>query len=180
MLAHLQMGRRPPGATRASILGLWRQWDDAEAKRIAAVNLLLDAPAAQRQAEIQRLKEEVGECADAGPVLVEATSPDGAVWLVVGPGMPGVRVGAAAATLGLRGLDACRITFEACRVPSRNRLGDAAARGDRPRAAVLALARLGVAAIGVGLAQAAFEAALRYSQQRTPSGSRSPSTRPSS
>jgi CubicO group peptidase (beta-lactamase class C family) len=56
---------------RESILGLWRHWDDAQAKRIAAVNLLLDAPAAQRQAEIQRLKEEVGECSDAGPVLPE-------------------------------------------------------------------------------------------------------------
>ena len=56
---------------RESILGLWRHWDDAQAKRIAAVNLLLDAPAAERQAEIQKLKQEVGECADAGPVLPE-------------------------------------------------------------------------------------------------------------
>ena len=122
----------------------------------------------------------IDHAAHAGLVLVEATSPDGAVWLVVGPDMPGVRVGAPVATLGLRGLDACRIAFEACRVPSRNHLGAAAGRGDRPSAAVLALARLGVAAIGVGLAQAAFEAALRYSQQRTTFGSRSPSTRPSS
>jgi alkylation response protein AidB-like acyl-CoA dehydrogenase len=112
----------------------------------------------------------IDHAAHTGVVLVEATSPEGAVWLVVGPDMPGVRVGAPAATLGLRGLDACRIAFEACRVPSRNRLGAAAGRGDRPSAAVLALARLGVAAIGVGLAQAAFEAALRYSQQRTTFG----------
>jgi alkylation response protein AidB-like acyl-CoA dehydrogenase len=112
----------------------------------------------------------IDHAAHAGLVLVEATSPDGAVWLVAGPDMPGVRVGAPAATLGLRGVDACRITFETCRVPSRNRLGAAAGRGDQPSASVLALARLGVAAIGVGLAQAAFEAALRYSQQRTTFG----------
>jgi alkylation response protein AidB-like acyl-CoA dehydrogenase len=112
----------------------------------------------------------IDHAAHAGLVLVEATSPDGAVWLVAGPDMPGVRVGAPAATLGLRGLDVCRITFEACRVASRNRLGAAGGRGDRPSAAVLPLARLCVAAIGVGLAQAAFEAALRYSQQRTTFG----------
>ncbi len=112
----------------------------------------------------------IDHAAHAGLVLVEATSPDGAVWLVVGPDMRGVRVGAPAATLGLRGLDVCRIGFEACRVPSRNRFGAAAARDDRTGAAVLALARLCVAAIGVGLAQAAFEAALRYSQQRTTFG----------
>jgi alkylation response protein AidB-like acyl-CoA dehydrogenase len=112
----------------------------------------------------------IDHAAHAGLVLVEATAPDGAVWLVAGPDMPGVRVGAPAATLGLRGVDACRIAFETCRVPSRNRLGAAAGRGDQPSASVLALARLGVGAIGVGLAQAAFEAALRYSQQRTTFG----------
>jgi len=112
----------------------------------------------------------IDHAAHAGLVLVEATSSDGAVWLVVGPDVPGVRLGAPAATLGLRGLDACRIAFAAYRVPSRNRLGAAAGRGDRSSMAVLALARLGVAAIGVGLAQAAFEAALRYSQQRTTFG----------
>jgi CubicO group peptidase (beta-lactamase class C family) len=56
---------------RESILGLWRHWDDAQAKRIAAMNLLLDAPSPQRQAEIQKLKDEVGACGDAGPLLPE-------------------------------------------------------------------------------------------------------------
>jgi len=56
---------------RDSLLGLWRHWDDAQSRRIAAVNLFLDAPSAQRQAEIEKLKQEVGECGDAGPVLPE-------------------------------------------------------------------------------------------------------------
>jgi alkylation response protein AidB-like acyl-CoA dehydrogenase len=71
--------------------------------------------------------------------------------------------------LGLRGLDACPVRFERCRVPSRDLLGGEG-RGAQVGAGVLALSRLGVAAIGVGLAQAAFEAALRYSQQRTTFG----------
>jgi hypothetical protein len=56
---------------RDHILDLWKHWDDAEAKSIASVNLFLDAPMNQRQAEIAKLKEEVGECSAAGPVLPE-------------------------------------------------------------------------------------------------------------
>ena len=106
----------------------------------------------------------------AAVVLVGATTPQGTAWFLVDRASPGVRVDPAVATLGLRGLDACRLHLEACRVTSRHLLGQAVGRGDSQGAAILALARLGVAAIGVGLAQAAFEAALRYSQQRTTFG----------
>ncbi len=112
----------------------------------------------------------VDHAAHASVILVEATSADGLVWALVGPEMAGVRIDPPAATLGLRGLDACRLHFEGCRVPARSLLGGPTGRDDRPRTATLALARLGVAAAGVGLAQAAFEAALRYSQQRTTFG----------
>jgi CubicO group peptidase (beta-lactamase class C family)/N-acyl-D-aspartate/D-glutamate deacylase len=56
---------------RDHVFNLWTRWDDAEVARIAAVNFLLDAPAAQRQAEIRALKNDVGECAAAGPVRAE-------------------------------------------------------------------------------------------------------------
>ncbi len=56
---------------RAHIVNLWNKWDDAEAKQIASMNLFLDAPVAQRRAEIQKLKEEVGVCSAAGPVIPE-------------------------------------------------------------------------------------------------------------
>ncbi len=56
---------------RDHIVNLWKSWDDAEAKQIAAMNLFLDAPAAQRRAEIQKLKDEVGDCTAAGPVIAE-------------------------------------------------------------------------------------------------------------
>jgi hypothetical protein len=56
---------------REHIVNLWKQWDDAEAKQIAAMNLLLDAPVAQRRADIQKLKDEVGECTAVGPVIPE-------------------------------------------------------------------------------------------------------------
>jgi CubicO group peptidase (beta-lactamase class C family) len=56
---------------RQHLLNLWKRWDDTEAARIAAVNFFLDAPSAQRQAEIRALKDDVGECTDAGPVMPE-------------------------------------------------------------------------------------------------------------
>jgi hypothetical protein len=57
--------------TRDHIVNLWKAWDDAEAKKIAAMNLFLDAPVAQRREEIRKLQEEVGECSAAGPVIAE-------------------------------------------------------------------------------------------------------------
>ena len=112
----------------------------------------------------------VDHAAHAAAVLVSALSADGAAWFVVGPEMPGFRAEAPAVTLGLRGLDSCRLHFQGCRVPSPNLLGGEVDRAGEHRAAIFRVARLGVAATGVGLAQAAFEAALRYSQQRTTFG----------
>jgi len=108
----------------------------------------------------------VDHAAHAGVVLVEARSTENPVRLLVDPALSGIRVEPPLAMLGLRGLDACRIHFDHCRIPSRDLLGGAIGGGREP----IALARLGAAAIAVGLAQAAFEAALRYSQQRTTFG----------
>lgn len=56
---------------RGHIFSLWKSWDDAEAKKISSMNLALDDPPAQRRAEIRMLKDEVGECATAGPLIAE-------------------------------------------------------------------------------------------------------------
>jgi CubicO group peptidase (beta-lactamase class C family) len=56
---------------RDRIAKLWTSWSDADANEIAAMNLLLDAPASQRRDEIERLKAEVGQCSAPGPVRAE-------------------------------------------------------------------------------------------------------------
>jgi CubicO group peptidase (beta-lactamase class C family) len=56
---------------RARIIKLWDHWDDAEARSIGAMNLLIDAPGKERSTEIEKLKAEVGACASAGPVVAE-------------------------------------------------------------------------------------------------------------
>lgn len=55
----------------ATLQRLWNRWDEAEARQVAAMNFFLDAPFAQRQAELDVLKREVGACSAAGPVLPE-------------------------------------------------------------------------------------------------------------
>jgi CubicO group peptidase (beta-lactamase class C family) len=56
---------------RGHIWNLWKHWNQGEAKQIAAMNLFLDAPEAQRRAEILKLKDEVGECTAASQVIPE-------------------------------------------------------------------------------------------------------------
>src|SRR5207247_874857 len=98
--------------------------------------------------------------------LVEARAESGSVTLLVGRDTPGVRLGEPLATLGLRGVDPCAVAFAGARLAARDVLGSPG-RGDEPIAAALALARRGAAATAVGVAQAAFGAALRYSQPPT-------------
>jgi alkylation response protein AidB-like acyl-CoA dehydrogenase len=85
-------------------------------------------------------------------------------YAVVDRAAEGLDIGDPISALGARGLDTCPVTARAVRVP-------ASAVVDEPAASrVGALARLGVAATALGLAQAAFEAALRYAQQRVAFG----------
>jgi alkylation response protein AidB-like acyl-CoA dehydrogenase len=71
--------------------------------------------------------------------------------------------------MGIRASDTCAIALEDCAVPEANLLG--------PRGKGLAIAlsnleggRIGIAAQALGIARAAFEAALAYSQQRVQFG----------
>ncbi len=97
-------------------------------------------------------------------VAVTARATDGRPLLAfVERHAPGARVGEPEATLGARGLDPCVLTLADAR-PALVLTADGAAAGTRGFAALAA------AAVAVGLAQAAFEAALRYSQQRTTFG----------
>ena len=56
---------------REQVWSLWNHWDDAKAGQMATMNLFLDEPVAQRRDEIRKIKEEVGVCASAGPVVAE-------------------------------------------------------------------------------------------------------------
>jgi len=96
--------------------------------------------------------------------LVAATDESGRRRLaLIERGAPGLRIGEPEAPLGGRGLDPCTLGLDGVRPALVLESDDAAD-------ATVAFANVATAAIAVGLAQAAFEAALRYSQQRTTFG----------
>jgi alkylation response protein AidB-like acyl-CoA dehydrogenase len=80
-------------------------------------------------------------------------------------GMPGFSAGKKENKLGLRASDTSTVIFEDCRVPKDNLLG-APGNGFIDALKVLDGGRISIAALGVGMAQGAYEAALHYAKQR--------------
>lgn len=78
---------------------------------------------------------------------------------------PGFRVSKIEKKLGTRGSPTCSITFEDCRIPKHNLLG---APGEGYKQALMTLegGRIAASALILGIAQAAFDAALSYAKQR--------------
>ena len=85
---------------------------------------------------------------------------------IVEKGGDGFRVGRDLDKLGYRGLDTCELIFEDYRIPAENLVGHQEGRGFGMVMSGLETGRINVAARAVGVAQAAFEASLRYAQQR--------------
>jgi alkylation response protein AidB-like acyl-CoA dehydrogenase len=79
---------------------------------------------------------------------------------------PGFRVGRKLEKLGYKGIDSADLVFEDYRVPVDRLIGGIEGRGMMCAIAGLELGRVNVAARGVGIAQAALDEAVRYSQQR--------------
>ena len=72
--------------------------------------------------------------------------------------------------LGYKGIDSAELNFRDYRVSADRLIGGAEGRGMASAITGLELGRVNVAARGVGLAQAALDAAVRYSQQRSTFG----------
>ena len=79
---------------------------------------------------------------------------------------PGFSVSRSLSKLGYRGVETCELAFNDFRVPASAVLGGVEGQGFRQMMTGLELGRIQVAARSVGVARAAFEAALAYSQQR--------------
>ena len=131
---------------------------------VPVIGVHLDARPSGDGFELRGAARMVDNAPRAASFLVAARLPDGSAASFVVP-RDGVTLGAPHGTIGGRGLDPSDVTFAAI-VGRDARVGD----GDAAAGAAESLARLGTAAIAVGVAQAAFEAALRYSQQRTTFG----------
>ena len=89
----------------------------------------------------------------------------GITAFIVEKGTPGFSVGKHERKLGLHGVSSTELIFENCRVPEENRLGEEG-RGLRVALDALDESRVTVGAEAVGIAQAAFNAALNYAKER--------------
>ena len=85
---------------------------------------------------------------------------------IVEKGGPGFEVGRDLDKLGYRGLDTCELIFQDFRVPADNLVGGEEGRGFQQVMSGLETGRVNIAARAVGVATAAFEAAIKYAQQR--------------
>ncbi|MGC7100793.1 acyl-CoA dehydrogenase family protein [Amycolatopsis lurida] len=97
------------------------------------------------------------------------TSEHGLTAFLVPMDSPGVSAREIHGKLGLRGQATAELTFDAVRVPDSARLGEVD-RGLGIALGALSRGRISVAAGAVGLAQAAVDAAVRYSTERTQFG----------
>jgi len=78
---------------------------------------------------------------------------------------PGLSIGKKENKLGMRASDTASIILEDCRIPAKNLLGgEGAAFQDCMQ--ILDAGRIAIAALGVGMAQGAYEHALRYAKER--------------
>jgi alkylation response protein AidB-like acyl-CoA dehydrogenase len=85
--------------------------------------------------------------------------------ILVPPGIDGMNMGAAEKKLGIKCSDTREISFMDARVPKANLLGEEN-RGFKVALSLLDNGRIGIAAQALGIAQAAFDEALKYSKER--------------
>ncbi len=107
---------------------------------------------------------------NAGVVIVTAKTDEtkrhkGISAFLVKKETPGFTTGPLEDKMGLRGSDTVDLIFEDCRVPAKDILGE---EGDGFKIAMTGLdgGRIGISAQSVGVAQAAFDAAVQYAKER--------------
>jgi short-chain 2-methylacyl-CoA dehydrogenase len=101
-----------------------------------------------------------------GVVCITARTGDGEISnFIVANGTPGYEQGEPYRKMGWNASDTRPLTFTDCRVPEENLLGPIG-HGFKQFLHILDIGRIGVAAMGVGLAQGALDQALAYARER--------------
>jgi hypothetical protein len=106
-----------------------------------------------------------GDVAIVLAVTDKAAGKKGISAFLVPTSAPGYHVARIEDKLGQHASDTAQINLENCRIPAANRLGDEGM-GLKIALSGLEGGRIGIASQAVGMARAAFEAALAYSKQR--------------
>ena len=159
-----------------------REWlpDLASGKRLAAFGLTepgagSDAGATRTRAELRDgswvvngskiFITNAGTDITACVTITALTDEDEVSNIVVPNGTPGYEVSAPMRKMGWRASDTRELSFRDCAVPEGNLLGERGA-GFRQFLEILDGGRISVAAMGLGLAQGAYDLAMGYARER--------------
>ncbi|MFN3135811.1 MAG: acyl-CoA dehydrogenase [Candidatus Kryptonium sp.] len=107
----------------------------------------------------------VGEIIVVMAVTDKSKGKNGISAFIVEKNYDGVIVGKKEDKLGMRASDTCSLTFDSCKVPVENLIGEEG-QGYRQAMEILAGGRIGIAALSVGLAQGALDLSLKYAKER--------------
>ena len=107
----------------------------------------------------------VGQTMVVMAVTNRAAGTKGVSAFIVEHGTPGMTPGKKEDKLGMRASDTSEVLFDNCRIPADQLLGEEGF-GFVNTMQVLDAGRIGIAALAVGLAQGAYEAALNYARER--------------
>ena len=89
----------------------------------------------------------------------------GVTCFIIEKGFEGFKIGKKEDKLGIRSSDTCTLILDNCKVPKENVLGNVG-KGFAIAMNALDNSRIGIAAQGLGIAQGAYEAAVKYSKER--------------
>lgn len=93
----------------------------------------------------------------------------GMTAFVIEKGTPGFSSGKKEDKLGMRASETAELVFDNCRIPDENRLGEVG-EGFIQSMKILDGGRISIAALSLGIAKGAYEAALAYSKERVQFG----------
>jgi len=109
-----------------------------------------------------------GKSGDVAVVICRTGEPrtsGNATAFIVERGTKGFSAGKKENKLGMRASETAEMIFDNCRVPDANRMGEVG-EGFRQSLKVLDGGRISIASLSLGIAKGAYEAALKYSQER--------------
>jgi alkylation response protein AidB-like acyl-CoA dehydrogenase len=109
-----------------------------------------------------------GKSGDVAVVMCRTGEPrakNNSTAFIVERGTPGFSAGKKENKLGMRASETAEMIFDNCRIPDANRLGEVG-EGFKQSMKILDGGRISIAALSLGIARGAYQAALKYSRER--------------
>lgn len=109
-----------------------------------------------------------GKSGDLAVVICRTGEPhtrDNSTAFIVPRDTPGFKAGKKENKLGMRASETAEMIFDNCRIPDTARMGEPG-EGFKQAMGVLDGGRISIAALGLGIAKGAYEAALKYAKER--------------